>query len=163
MCVAGLLPQHIRNLISKETAPLTRTTTLLTPHSVSKDIEAIAVILISYQDALNASSTDKVMALYAPNGVFMPQHSSTSIGYEAVRKAYDRAFSAMTFHVKFNIEEIVPTNADWAFARTTSAGTTTAKSGGGRTGGNQDLFVFQKLDDEWRIARYCYCSTNPPH
>jgi hypothetical protein len=27
---------------------------------------------------------------------------------------------------------------------------------------NQELFVFQKIDDAWKIARYCFSTTNPP-
>jgi len=26
----------------------------------------------------------------------------------------------------------------------------------------QELFVFQKIDGAWKIARYCFCTTNPP-
>jgi hypothetical protein len=36
---------------------------------------------------------------------------------------------------------------------------------GGRGGGpeaNQELFVFQKIDGTWKIARYCFSTTNPP-
>jgi hypothetical protein len=34
---------------------------------------AIAAVLMTYQDALNASDTEAVMKLYAVDGVFMPQ------------------------------------------------------------------------------------------
>lgn len=129
---------------------------------MSKDIDAIRSVLLAYQDALNASSTDKVMALYAPDGVFMPQHSLASVGAEAVREAYDGVFSVITLKVKLDIQEIVPTNADWAFARTTSAGTGTEKTGGGGMEANQELFVFQKISRDWKIARHCFCTTNPP-
>jgi len=27
---------------------------------------------------------------------------------------------------------------------------------------NQELFVFQKVDSDWKIARYCFSTTNPP-
>lgn len=117
-------------------------------------------MLISYQDALNASNTDRVMELYAPNCVFMPQHCPTIIGSEAIRKAYEGIFASITLRVRFKIEEIVPTNADWAFARTTSAGTATPKAGEASAEANQELFVFQKIEGEWRIARYCFCTTN---
>ena len=128
---------------------------------MSKDIEAIRTVVLAYQDAMNASSTDKVMALYAPDGVVMPQHSQARIGAEAVREAYDDTFSAIAFQVRFNIEEIVPTNADWAFARTTSAGRTKTKAGGGGPEAYQELMVFQKIGGEWKIARLCFCTTNP--
>jgi hypothetical protein len=27
---------------------------------------------------------------------------------------------------------------------------------------NQELFIFQKLGGAWKIARYCFSTTNPP-
>ena len=120
----------------------------------------IRMVLLAYQDAMNASSTDKILALYAPDGVVMPQHSQTGVGADAVRKAYEEIFSAMSFQVRFNIEEIVPTNADWAFARTTSTGLTKNRAGGEGPEANQELFVFQKIGGEWKIVRCCFCTTN---
>ncbi|TVY84873.1 hypothetical protein LSUE1_G000681 [Lachnellula suecica] len=93
------------------------------------------------------------MKLYAPNGVFMAQHFPTAVGNEAVRKAYDMTFDAITLSVDFNIIEVVPINDEWAFARTASAGTTKLKAGGGGPEANQELFVMQKIDGVWKIAR----------
>ena len=52
---------------------------------------------------------------------------------------------------------------DWAFARTHSAGTTTINATGDQVvEGNQELFVLKKTDDgNWKIARYCFSTTNP--
>lgn len=36
------------------------------------------------------------MKLYAPDGVFMPQHFPSSVGADAVRNAYDGVFEAIT-------------------------------------------------------------------
>jgi uncharacterized protein (TIGR02246 family) len=126
--------------------------------------EAIAAVLAKYQDALNGSSTDAVMKLYASDGVFMPQHFPSSVGADAVRKAYDTVFAAITLTVKFEIAEIRQIAPDWAIARTNSAGTVRVNAtGGGGPEANQELFVFQKIDDAWKIARYCFSTTNPPH
>lgn len=102
------------------------------------------------------------MALYAPNGVFMPQHFPTSIGFEAVSNAYHGIFSTMMLQVKLSIEEVVPTNADWAFARTTLVGTVTTKSGVELAEANQELVVLQKINGTWKIARYCFCTMSSP-
>lgn len=163
MCVAGLLPQHIRDLISKYHQPYPHSASAdFSLPSVSKDIDAMAAVLITYQDALNASSTEKVMTLYAPSAVFMPQHLSASLGTEAISQAYHGIFSTSTLHVKLNVAEIVPTNADWAFARTTSVGIKSAKTGEQSTEANQELYIFQKIDGLWKIARHCFCTTIPP-
>src|SRR5260370_17494516 len=82
--------------------------------------EAVAAALAKYQDALNQSNTDAVMKLYASDGVFMPQHSPSSIGADAVRKAYDAVFKAITLDVKFNVAEIHQLAPDWPLARTNS-------------------------------------------
>src|SRR6267378_4096986 len=101
--------------------------------------QAVAAVLAKYQDALNQSDTN------------------------AVRKAYDAVFSAITLSVKFDVAEIHQIAPDWAIARTNSAGTVKVKAtGGGGPEANQELFVFQKIDDAWKIARYCFSTTNPP-
>ena len=129
---------------------------------MSKDIDEIRSALLNYQDALNASDTDKLMALYTPDCVFMPPHCTASVGTEAVRTTYNQVVWAIRLHIRFNIEEIVPTNANWAFARTTSAGGSTIKADGGGAEANQDLFLFQKIGGEWKITRHCFCTTDPP-
>jgi len=75
--------------------------------------KAVAATLAKYQDALNQSDTDAVMELYASDGVFMPQTSPSSIGVDAVRKAYDAVFQAIKLAVKFDIAEVVEMAPDW--------------------------------------------------
>jgi uncharacterized protein (TIGR02246 family) len=126
--------------------------------------EAITALLAKYNEALNASSTDDVMPLYAEDGVFMPPYSQSAVGAAAVRKAYDAVFQAITLNVKFTIVEIVELGPGWAFARTNSAGTTTDHATGTKSAeGNQELFIFKKdQNGAWKIARYSFSPTNPP-
>jgi len=134
--------------------------------SQSKNQEAIAATLNKYKDALNDSSVDQAVALYTKDGIVMPQHIQAGIGTDAIRKTYENIFAAIALHVKFDMKEIVETGPGWAFARTTSAGHTTIHGKGGDTEGgaegNQELFVMQEVDGDWKIARYCFCTTNPP-
>ncbi len=130
---------------------------------MNADEQAVAAVLAKYQDALNQSDTNAVMKLYASDGVFMPQHFPSRVGADAVRKAYDSVFTAITLSVNFNIAEIRQIAPEWAIARTNSAGTVKVKAtGGGGPEANQELFVFQKIDGTWKIARYCFSTTNPP-
>ena len=125
--------------------------------------KAVAEVLAKYQDALNQSDTDAVMKLYASDGVFMPQHFPSSVGADAVRSAYDSVFTTIKLTVKFNIAEIVEIAPDWVFARTNSAGTVKVHAtGAGGPEANQELFLFQKIGEAWKIARYCFSTTNPP-
>ena len=130
---------------------------------MNTDEKAIAAVLAKYQDALNESDTDAVLKLYASDGVFMPQNSPSSVGAQAVRKAYDAVFDAIKLTVKFDIAEVRQLAPDWAFARTNSAGRVKVNASGETSAeGNQELFVFQKIEGTWKIARYCFSTTNPP-
>lgn len=131
---------------------------------MSSAIEAITALLAKYNEALNASSTEAVMPLYAEDGVFMPPYNRSAVGAAAVREAYDAVFKAITLNVKFTIAEIVESGPGWAFARTNSAGTTTDHASGNKSAeGNQELFIFrQDQDGAWKIARYSFSPTNPP-
>lgn len=130
---------------------------------MNTDEKAIAAVLMKYQDALNQSDTEAVMKVYTVDGVFMPQHFQSSVGAEGVRKTYDGVFEKIALDVKFKVAEIRQVAPEWAFARTNSVGTTkvhaTGKSG---PEANQELFVFQKIGKAWKIARYCFSTTNPP-
>ena len=124
---------------------------------------AVAAVLAEYQDALNQSDTDAVMKLYASDGVFMQQHFPSSVGADAVRNAYLAVFEAITLKVEFKVAEVLQIAPDWAIARTNSAGTAKVNAtGDGGPEANQELFVFQKINDAWKIARYCFSTTNPP-
>ena len=124
--------------------------------------KAVAAVLAQYQDALNQSDTDAVMKLYAPDGVFMPQNSSSSVGADEVRRAYDAVFKTIKLTVQFNVAEVVEVAPNWVFARTNSAGTVKVHAtGAGGPEANQELFLFQKIDGAWKIARYCFSTTNP--
>ena len=91
------------------------------------------------------------------------QNSPSSVGAQAVRKAYEAVFDAIKLTVTFDIAEVRQLAPEWAFARTNSTGRVKVNATG-ETGaeGNQELFVFQKIGGTWKIARYCFSTTNPP-
>jgi uncharacterized protein (TIGR02246 family) len=125
--------------------------------------KAVAEVLAQYQDALNQSDTDAVTKLYAPDGVFMPQNSPSSVGADEIRRAYDAVFNTIQLSLKFNVAEIVKVAPNWGFARSNSAGTVKVHAtGAGGPEANQELFLFQKIGGAWKIARYCFSTTNPP-
>jgi uncharacterized protein (TIGR02246 family) len=129
-----------------------------------EDEAALRAVLAKYNDALNASSVDQSLDLYAEDGVFMPPYSSSAVGKAAVREAYIKVFKTITLNVKFTIAEVVQVAPTWAFVRTNSAGTNTLHATGKVSAeGNQELFVFRKhADGQWRIARYSFSPTSPP-
>ena len=130
---------------------------------MNTDEQAVASVLKTYERALNASDTAAVMKLYEPDGVFMAQHSPSSAGANAIRRAYDAVFAAIRLTVEFHIAEVRQLGPDWVLARTNSAGRVTVHATGeSAPEGNQELFLFQKVGGDWKIARYCFSTTNPP-
>jgi len=125
--------------------------------------QGIGSMLQRYEQALNDADVDAVMALYAEDGVFMPQNFPSSVGAADVRKAYEGVFSAIRLTVRFAVQEVHQVASEWAFARTNSAGTVLIHATGETSAeANQELFVLQRIQGAWKIARYCFSTTNPP-
>ncbi len=89
-------------------------------------------------------------------------NQATASGIEQVEAAYIAVFQAIDLKVEFDIVEIEVISDDWAFARTNSSGTTTIIAKGDKVAeANQELFVMQKIDGDWKIARYAFSTTVP--
>ena len=122
----------------------------------SAEKTAIEKVLFSYRDALNASDVNKVLPLYTNDGVFMPSNAPSAIGQEQVKASYEFVFKTIQLNIEFFIDEIV-VNGDYAFARTTSKGTTLIHANGQTVAEeNRELFVLQKTNAQWKIARYMF-------
>ncbi|KAK3070218.1 hypothetical protein LTR53_010839 [Teratosphaeriaceae sp. CCFEE 6253] len=130
---------------------------------MTSDSDAIKKTLNAYRDALVASDVEGCAKLYAPDGIIMAQGFTTQVGHAAVKEWYSNCFRFITLSVDFEIKEAVAVSDEYGFARTTSAGTQKVNGTGDTSQeANQELFVMQKVDGEWKIARYCFCTTNPP-
>ena len=122
----------------------------------SQEKPAIEKLLFSYRDALNTSNVNKVLPLYTSDGVFMPSNAPSAVGQVQVKASYEFVFSQIQLNIEFNIDEIV-VNGDYAFARTTSKGTTLIHANGQTVAEeNRELFVLQKTDGQWKIIRYMF-------
>ncbi len=133
-------------------------------HAADSDQENIHAVLKAYEQVLNDSDVAGVLRLYTEDGVFMAQHNPSAVGIQQVEAAYTGAFQAIDLNVEFDIVEVEVIADDWAFARTNSSGTTTINATGDKIPeGNQELFVLQKIDGDWKIARYAFSTTNPRH
>jgi len=130
---------------------------------VSSPDAAIRSTLNAYRDALVASDASSIVPLYVEDGVTMAQHSPTQIGHKAIEEWYTKCFELLTLDVEFTIEEVVVASDEYAFARTSSKGIQKFNATGQMSKeANQELFVMQKVGGEWKIARYCFCTMNPP-
>ncbi len=131
-------------------------------HASDLDEAQIEAVLKGYERVLNASDVEGVVKLYTEDGVFMAQHNPSAVGVQQVEAAYTAVFQAIDLNVEFDIVEIEVIADDWAFARSNSSGTTTINATGDKVAeGNQELFVLQKIDGNWKIARYSFSTTNP--
>jgi len=118
--------------------------------------QEIKNLLFTYRDALNASDVSKVLPLYTEDGIFMPSGAPTSIGTEQVKGAYEFVFSNIQLSIEFYIDEII-VNGEYAFARTTSKGSTLIHATGETVPEeNRELFILQKENGSWKIDRYMF-------
>lgn len=118
-------------------------------------------LIKSYETALNASDLEKILALYASEPVFMPQHAPALVGRDAVRAGYQNVFDTLKLNIEFLVHEIQE-SGDWAWARTSSAGRTRILAAGVEVAeGNNELFVFRREGGAWKIHRYLFATTQP--
>ena len=93
----------------------------------------------------------------------MAQHNPSAIGIAQVEVAYTNIFDTISLNVTFDIVELEVNAPTWAFARTNSLGTVTINVTDDEISvGNQELLDLQKVDGEWKIARYGFSTINPP-
>ncbi|MFL9998665.1 SgcJ/EcaC family oxidoreductase [Paraburkholderia sediminicola] len=122
---------------------------------------SIQSVITHYETALNHNDIDAILRLYGEEPVFMPQHAPALVGREAVRAGYEHVFATIKLAIRFDILEIQEAG-DWAWARTSSAGTTCILAAGAEVQeGNNELFVFRRENGAWKIHRYLF-STNQP-
>lgn len=122
----------------------------------------IKTLLKSYEKALNGSNVDKVLQLYAKDGVFMPSGKPTSRGQAQVRTAYQHVFKDIDLDVSFHIKEI-EWHGDMAFVRTVSDGKIKIiKSNTTVDNNTRELFVMKRIDSDWKIYRYMFNKMTTP-
>jgi uncharacterized protein (TIGR02246 family) len=121
--------------------------------------QKIEELLYEYQKALNTSDAKLAQSLYTKDGIFMPTEAPSGIGSENILKSYEYVFSQIELNIEFFIEEI-QVEGDMAFAVTSSKGTVKILVNGVvAPEANRELFVFEKVDGKWKIARYMFNKT----
>ena len=123
--------------------------------------QKIEALLSKYKQSLNTSDAHLAQSLYTKDGIFMPTEAPSAVGSENILKSYEFIFSQIQLNIEFYIDEIEVEN-DFAFAVTSSKGTTLIHATGVTVPeANRELFVFEKVNDEWKIARYMFNKTEP--
>ena len=125
------------------------------------DKQLIEELLSTYKTSLNTSDAELSSSLYTKDGMFMPSEAPTATGTENIQKSYEFVFSQIQLNIEFFIEGIKIEN-NLAFATTTSKGTSLIHANGQTVPEeNRELFVFEKVNDEWKIARYMFNKMSP--
>lgn len=121
--------------------------------------QEIESLLMTYKETLNTSNAEKATSLYTKDGIFMPTGAPSGIGSESILKSYEFVFSQIQLNIEFFIEEI-EVEGNMAFAVTSSKGTVKIHANGVEAPeANRELFVFEKADGKWKIARYMFNKT----
>ena len=121
--------------------------------------ERIENLLGEYKNSLNTSDAKLAQSLYSKDGVFMPSGAPSAIGTDNILKSYEFIFSQIQLNIEFYIDEIL-VEGEIAFATTSSKGTTLIHATGETVPEeNRELFVFEKVGSEWKIARYMFNKT----
>jgi len=124
-----------------------------------KEKQKIEALLSVYKQALNTSDAKLAQSLYTRDGVFMPTEAPSAIGSEGILKSYEFIFTQIQLNIEFFIEEI-EVEGNMAFAVTSSKGTVKIHANGVEAPeANRELFVFEKVNGDWKIARYMFNKT----
>lgn len=121
--------------------------------------EKLELLLNDYKKSLNTSDAKLAQSLYTNDGVFMPSNAPSAIGSENILKSYEYIFSQIQLNIEFVIDEIL-VEGNFAFATTNSSGSTLIHASGETIPEeNRELFIFEKVNKEWKIARYMFNKT----
>ena len=123
--------------------------------NMQEDEKAINNLIISYKNALKDASVEKVLANYTTNGVLMSPDSPTVIG-DKIGEAYSSIFDSVGIDIDFTLANMI-IGENYAFVQSTSDGSALIKALNQTVPEqNRELFVMQKINGEWKIARYMY-------
>ncbi len=127
--------------------------------ATTSDQTAIETLLDTYERALNTADAGLAASLYAPEGIFMPLFLPTAEGSEIVG-SYEQIFAAIKLEIAFHVDDL-SIDGDTAHALTRSKGHVTLLESGTRAPEfNRELFVFERREGDWKIARYMFNKTS---
>ena len=122
---------------------------------------ALAAIMNNYAAALRSGNVEALVALYAPNGVFMREDMPAVVGRDALGKAYREVFSTLKVDLAFTIQE-TEVAGDMAWLRSTSTGRIKILATGAESSNSfNELVVFRREGGAWKIRSYIYASNKP--
>jgi len=127
----------------------------------TSDSAQLATIMEKYAAALRSNNAEALVALYAPNGVFMREDMPAVVGRDALSKAYREVFASLKLDLAFTIQE-TEVAGDMAWLRSTSVGRIKVLATGAESSNSfNELVVFRREGGAWKIRSYIYASNKP--
>lgn len=128
---------------------------------MAQDKSEITAVLRSYESYVNDSNHEGLGSIYADDSILIPEGFDMFVGNEAITGFYAFAFSALTLNLEFNIDpDDIVIAGDVAYVTTDSTGTRLYKETNETVPEiNRELWVFNRVDGTWKIARYCFNKT----
>ncbi len=120
--------------------------------------QKIAEILHNYQTATNTGDANLAASLYKEDSILIPANFPQATGKPAIHTFYTYAFSMLQLKLEFDIDmDQIVVAGNSAYATTTSTGTRLIRESGEIVPEiNRELWVFEKIDGDWKIARYMF-------
>ena len=120
------------------------------------DAQAIRQATTTLETAFNAKETEKILALYTDNSVFMPPNKPMLRGRGPLKSFYDGLFSADSKDLKLTVDDVAG-HGPIAYA----SGSYSMMNGPTHDRG-KFLFVLRQLGGAWRFEYTSWNSDLPP-
>jgi ketosteroid isomerase-like protein len=120
------------------------------------DTQAIRQTTTSLETAFNAKDTEKILALYTDNSVFMPPNKPLLRGRGPLQGFYDGLFKAGSRDLTLTVDDVAG-HGPIAYA----SGSYSMMNGATHDRG-KFLFVFRNLGGNWRFEYTSWNSDLPP-
>ncbi len=130
------------------------------PVNTAAEETALKAVTVAWLDAYNAGDVEKIVPMYAEDGVLMPPHAPVARGREAIR-AY---LTADTAGAKAAGVKLVPGQATAGIAGDTgweSGSYTIVDASGATVDSGSYLSVSRKSNGKWLYIRDTYNSDRP--
>lgn len=120
--------------------------------------QKIVAVLEAYKQSTNTADAKLAASLYTEDAIMVPASFPTNVGREAIFGFYDYAFTLLQLTLEFDIDENqIVIDGNTAYVTTSSTGTRFYRESKETVPEiNRELWVFKKVDEDWKIGRYMF-------
>lgn len=134
---------------------------VVTASAQSKDERAIRAVGEEWMRALNAHDVDKVMAVHAPDAIYMLSHQPLISGSAAIRSGWSEALKLPNYTVHWTPTRIEVASPRVATEYGTYTESYTGPDGKTVTDGGNYITIWHKINGQWRVAVDAPNTTSP--